>query len=47
MMDGTPEQVTNALYQVDDSAVPQQNWIPGSQPIYYIIMTEEAWGRMQ
>ncbi len=47
LMDGTPEQVTNALYQVDDSAVPQQNWIPGSQPIYYIIMTEEAWGRMQ
>ncbi len=33
-------QVTNALFQVDDSYDPNLPWIPGSQPIYRVIMTE-------
>jgi hypothetical protein len=39
-VDGTPQQVTNALYQVDATFDPNADWIPGSQPIYYLIMTE-------
>src|SRR4030042_1896047 len=39
-IDGVPEQVTNLLYQVDETFVPDADWIPGSQPMYYIIMTE-------
>ena len=39
-VDGTPQQVTNLLYQVDDSFDPEGDWVPGSQPVYYIIMTE-------
>ena len=38
IVDGVPKQVTNLLYQVDDSFDP--NWVSGSQPIYYLIMTE-------
>ncbi len=41
MVDGTPQQVTNALYQVNDSSGTDKGWIPGSQPIYYLIMTEQ------
>ena len=41
MVDGTPQQVTNAFYQVNDSAGMNKGWIPGSQPIYYLIMTEQ------
>ena len=37
---GTPEQVTNALYQVDNSYNADTPWVPGSQPVYYIIMIE-------
>jgi hypothetical protein len=44
MIDGVPQQVTNALYQVDSSYNPE--WVPGSQPIYYIIMTEMERGRL-
>ena len=44
MVDGTPQQVTNALYQVDSSFQPA--WAPGDQPIYYIIMTEMERGRL-
>ncbi|HUS73088.1 MAG TPA: lamin tail domain-containing protein, partial [Sedimentisphaerales bacterium] len=47
MMDGTPEQVTNALYLVDDSFDPEAYWVPGSQPIYHIIMTEMERARLQ
>jgi len=47
VVDGTPEQVTNALYQVDDSYDPNAHWVPGSQPIYYIIMTEMERGRLE
>ena len=43
-VDGTPQQVTNALYQVDDALKPL--WTPGSQPVYYLIMTEMERGRL-
>jgi hypothetical protein len=39
-VDGTLQQVTNALYQVDATFDPQAKWVPGSQPIYYLIMRE-------
>jgi hypothetical protein len=39
LVDNVPQQVTNALYQVDDSFDP--DWTPGSQPVYYVIMTEK------
>ncbi|MFC1792803.1 lamin tail domain-containing protein [Planctomycetota bacterium] len=41
MVDETSQQVTNALYQVNDSAGTDKGWVPGSQPIYYLIMTEQ------
>jgi len=44
LVDGTPQQVTNALYQVDSSF--KSTWVPGSLPIYYIIMTEMERGRL-
>ena len=44
LVDGAPQQVTNALYQVDSSFDP--TWAPGSLPIYYIIMTEMERGRL-
>ena len=37
---GTPGQVANMLYQVDDSFDPAAVWKPQDQPIYRIIMTE-------
>ncbi|MBW8040575.1 MAG: hypothetical protein FVQ85_11300 [Planctomycetes bacterium] len=46
-IDGSPEQVTNALYHVDDSFDPEADWDPGSQPIYYLIMTGMEWGRLE
>ena len=46
MMDGTPEQVTNALYQVN-AGFDESTWIPGSQPIYFIIFTEAERGRLE
>jgi len=39
LIDGAPEQVTNAFYQVDESFDPDM-WPAGSQPIFYLIMTE-------
>ncbi len=45
LIDGAPQQVTNALYQVDSSFQP--TWVPGSFPIYYIIMTEMERGRLE
>jgi len=45
-IDGASEQVTNALYQVDDSFDPEAEWLPGSQPVYYLIMTEMERGRL-
>jgi len=47
VVDGMPEQVTNALYQVDDSFDADGVWIPGSQPIYYLIMTEAERARLE
>jgi len=46
LMDGEPEQVTNALYQVDGS-FETDAWTAGSQPIYYMIMTENEKGRLR
>jgi len=34
------QQLTNALYQVDDRYDPDAGWVPGSQPVYYIILTD-------
>jgi hypothetical protein len=41
IVDGTAQQVTNALYQVNDSSGSDKGWTPGSQPIYYLIMTDK------
>ncbi|MHC4323897.1 MAG: CotH kinase family protein, partial [Planctomycetota bacterium] len=41
IVDGTPQQAANALYRVNDSAEADKGWIPGSQPVYYLIMTEQ------
>ena len=38
-VDGTPEQVTNLLYQVDNSFDPAVEWQGGTQPFYRMIMT--------
>ncbi len=46
IIDGVSEQVTNALYQVNDSFVAGDYWAPGSQPIYYLIMNEMDKGRL-
>ena len=46
MIDGIPEQVTNILYQVD-SSFDKSSWVPGSQPIYYIVMTEAERARLE
>jgi hypothetical protein len=46
IMDGVPEQVTNALYQVNDSFAAGDYWAAGSQPIYYVIMSEMDKGRL-
>jgi len=45
LIDGEPEQVTNALYQVNADYDPD-TWIAGSQPIYHLIMTEMEKGRI-
>ncbi|MCX5638203.1 MAG: lamin tail domain-containing protein, partial [Planctomycetota bacterium] len=41
MVDGVPQQVTNLLYQVDQTFDPNAPWAPDRQPIYYVIMTEK------
>jgi len=46
IVDGKPEQVTNALYQVNNSFNGDVTWVPGSQPVYYLIMTEMEKGRL-
>ncbi len=35
------QQLTNLLYQVDDRFDPDAGWVPGSQPVYYIILTDD------
>jgi hypothetical protein len=47
IVDGTAQQVTNALYQVNDSYGIDKGWIPGSQPIYYLIMTDKELTELQ
>ena len=39
-IDGSKEQVSNLLYQVDDTFDLANTWTPGDQPIYRIIMTQ-------
>jgi len=34
------EQLANLLYQVNDAFDPDAPWVPGNQPIYYLIMTD-------
>jgi hypothetical protein len=46
LIDGVPQQVTNLLYQVDQTFDPAAQWVASSQPIYYIIMTEMERGRL-
>ena len=38
LVDGTPEQATNALYLVDDAFDVGPTWQPGSHPVYYLVM---------
>ena len=40
LVDGVPEQVTNALYIVDDSFDAQISQTPGAHPVYYLIMAD-------
>jgi hypothetical protein len=40
-----PQQVTNLLYQVDQT-FDATKWAPGRQPVYYLIMTEMERGRL-
>jgi hypothetical protein len=47
IVDGIPEQVTNVLYQVNNSFDGDVTWVPGRQPIYYLIMTEMERGRLE
>ncbi|MCJ7576735.1 MAG: CotH kinase family protein, partial [Dehalococcoidia bacterium] len=46
-IDGVPEQVTNLLYQVDKTFDPNVPWVPGSQPMYRIIMTKAENDRLK
>ncbi|HPD47711.1 MAG TPA: lamin tail domain-containing protein [Anaerohalosphaeraceae bacterium] len=39
-VDGTLQQVTNMLYQVDDAFDPRALWTPGRVPVLHLIMTE-------
>jgi len=45
-IDGISEQVNNALYQVDNTFGGYGPWVPGRQPIYYLIMTARSKGRL-
>ncbi len=46
IVDGQREQVTNLLYQVDETFNFDGNQTPGAQPVYYLIMTEMERGRL-
>jgi hypothetical protein len=46
VVDGAAEQVTNALYQVLGSFDPNAIWAAGSQPVYFLIMTEAERARL-
>ncbi len=47
MVDGAAEQVTNVLYQVDSAFTGDHYWEPGSQSVYYIVMTEAERGELE
>ncbi len=47
LIDGVPQQVTNALYQVDGTFDPAAPWSPESLPVYYLIMTEAERARLE
>ncbi len=46
-VDGTPQQVANMLYQVNDAFATETTWSPGKQPVYYLVMTEAERGRIE
>ncbi len=46
LVDGQWQQVTNVLYRVDATLDPDTYWQAGSQPLYYLIMTEMERGRL-
>jgi len=46
LVDGVPQQVTNLLYQVDQTFDAAAHQVAGTQPIYYVIMTEMERGRL-
>jgi CotH kinase protein/Lamin Tail Domain len=46
IIDGDVQQVTNALYRVDAAFNPYAYWQIGSQPLYYMVMTEAERGRL-
>ena len=45
-VDGRMEQITNALYCVDSALSTGAAWIPGSQPLYYLVMTQAEWAEL-
>ena len=45
-VDRQAQQVTNALYRVDAAFNPYSYWQIGSQPLYYVVMTEAERGRL-
>ncbi len=46
VVDGAPQQVTNALYQVDGSFDSTRPWAPADQPLYLLVMTEAERARL-
>ncbi|MBN1360151.1 MAG: lamin tail domain-containing protein [Sedimentisphaerales bacterium] len=46
LVDGVPQQVTNALYRVDAAFDPDTYWTVGGEPLYYLVMTEMERGRL-
>ncbi len=45
-VDGRVEQITNALYCVDSALSDRAPWTPGSQPLYYLVMTQAEWAEL-
>ena len=46
VIDGELQQAANALYRVDAEFNPYTYWQIGSQPLYYLVMTEAERGRL-
>lgn len=47
LIDGGTEQIVNALYRVDSELSAQRYWTPGSQPLYYLVLTRAEWAELQ